>query len=207
MSDKSLREKIAELGDVLLIPKGFDRQGPFLFERSLEQLIQGIEFEKGSSSKNNQFTANAFWRFDHNPLNYDFAMAYRERIGRFMTGYDEWFTFDPPETLDNTFLRLPKVLSETVLPFLDKHNSISAIVHEYETGGISASVAFGSDIGWRNFNLGFCYLSLGEKAKAAEHLKVVAELDVDKKKQTERYLRLLETGSETYARLLTEGSS
>ena len=201
MSDKALREKLAELSDALLARNGFSRQKPLRFERRLGQLIQGLEFQKGSGSRKHQFTVNVFWRFDHNPLNYDWAMDYRQRIGRFTTGFDEWFTFDPPETLENTFLRLRTILSDTVLPFLDKNNSISAIVSEYETGGITASTAFGSDVGWQNFNLGFCYLSLGEKEKAAAHLKVVAELELDVEKETDEYLKLLATARETYARL------
>lgn len=174
MSNRALLERIAECGRTVLANGGFRQVGDLVFEKELPGLVQGIEFLRGTGSRKGSFTVNLYWRFTHNPRVKEDAMDFWQRLGVFLSGVDEWYR-SSADRLEETFAWLSGVFAERVLPFFARFQSIESILKTYESGEVDEALLFGIDAGWREYNLGYAYLFVGDEVKAAQHLRRVVE--------------------------------
>jgi hypothetical protein len=178
MATKELKKNIKHFGERYLAAEGFARIRPWDFEKSLNGLTQGVGFVKGTGHLSGMFTVDIYWRFSHSQLKNSppSARDCSRRIGEFSSGTDEWYPIED----EQSYVRIAEVFAQAAEPFLKAHESIEAILRDYEERRCPPKMLFGPDIGWMHFNIGFCYLAVGNKAKAAEHLReVVDKLSVD----------------------------
>lgn len=191
----------------VLEEQGFRPNGR-VFERPGDGLVQLIELQPGCGPKKHSFTVNVGWRYTVKPVTDEAAFDCRQRIGRLLGDRDIWFSRADATALDDSLDRVKTLLDEDVLPFLDEHRSIAAVLDAFEAGELSARTVFGSDSGWQNYNLAFCYLHVGNVEKAKDHLQKVVELvdEIDPKFETKLYLEMLESARERFQELHIETS-
>jgi len=166
-----MKKQIEKFGNDFLLPLGFELASPFAFERRLEGLSQGFGFVKGVGGLAGKFTANVYWRYTVSPSPLDGVMDYCQRIGVLNSGRDEWFQIEDAQSW-RTFGDMFKSLVD---PVFSKYKSIGSIVDDFEKGVLAPELAFGVDAGWRAFNLGYCYLWLGNKPVALRFLREVLD--------------------------------
>ena len=197
ISTSKLKRQFSERLGGSLAERGFRPSGT-VFEREGDGLVQLIELQPGRGGKKHSFTLNLGWRYTVKPVTDEAAFDCRQRIGRLIGDTDLWFSRGDATALDDSLDRVKMLIDEDVLPFLDEHRSIAAVIDAYESSELSARTAFGSDSGWQNYNLAFCYLHVGNVEKARDHLQKVVELadEIDPKFETELYLEMLESGRE-----------
>jgi len=166
-----MRSRVKRFGDQFLVGMGLLQVTPWAFEKALSGLCQGVAFVKGERDKLGLFTVDVYWRYTNSPRNAPWAMDCHRRIGDFSSGGDEWYSISD----DQSYATVADALSRSVEPFFRTHESIEAVIRSFEGGQYTEQVLFGPDAGWRQFNIGFCYLSVGNKEKALECLKAVVE--------------------------------
>lgn len=162
---------IREFGKRVLHARGFIQKTKWTFEKELPGFYQGLSFRKGTRGLQGYFTVEVFWRFNHSPLSFDDVMHCSRRIGEFTSGRGEWLPIDD----ESIFERIEQFFIQTAEPFLNENGSIEAIISNFEEGRYEASLLFGYDIGWRTYNIGFCYLWLGKKKKGLSYLHELLE--------------------------------
>lgn len=173
MPSDSLKQRTKQFAKEVLVPSGFTPVKNLSFERPRDngELAQGFGIVRGTGGLQGMFTADVYWRFAKRPLAAIGLMDCCRRIGILDTGSDQWFRIADNgswKSLHAQFVHLAE-------PFLTIYGSISDIIREVETGNLSPEVAFGKDAGWRALNLGYCYMRLGNKRLAAQHLDEVLE--------------------------------
>jgi len=161
-----------------LANKGFTQVTPWAFEKPLEGLCQGLGFVKGTRARDGAFTVDVYWRYTNSKRKTPWAMDCHRRINDFTSGGGGWFLIED----ERSYVRVADVFLNSVEPFLKAHESITCIIRSFEAGLYEEQVLFGPDAGWRQFNIGFCYLSLGNKVRAIDCLNMVVE-----KYSTENY--------------------
>jgi hypothetical protein len=166
-----LKGRLKRFGIQYLVGKGFLQVTPWAFERPLEGLCQGVGFVKGTRDKEGLFTVDFYWRYTNSPRNTPWAMDCHRRIGEFSSGGDEWY----PIGDEQSYATVANIFSQEVVPFFNSHGSVAMVIHSFEDHPNGEQMLFGPDVGWRKFNIGFCYLWIGEKEKAAEYLRAVVE--------------------------------
>lgn len=174
MSDALLKKKIRLFFREQLEPKGFVLKKLRMPERHLKGLRQSLEFQPGDRSLSGKFTVNVCWTFMF-PTPDEHAFHGCRRIGELAGRIKEtWFSREP-DKLDKDFDCVAQRILDFALPYLDLHNSVEAIMASYERGDITAIQAFGPDVGWQLFRIGFCYAQLGQPANAIPHLRLLVE--------------------------------
>jgi hypothetical protein len=172
MASNELQENVKRFGEQHLLKRGFGQVTSWAFERALSGVTHGVGFVKGVGSREGMFTVDIYWRFTNShrrvPAS---AMDCVRRIGELSSGSDEWYPIDD----EQSYTRIAEVFAQAAEPFLKSHESIEAILKDYEEGRYPPKMLFGPDIGWMHFNIGFCYLSVGNKEKAADHLREVVD--------------------------------
>jgi len=171
MSNAKLKTKIRQLFNAHLESMGFLLERARIPERKLLGLRQGIEFQPGTGHLEGKYALNVYWSFMHS-LDEGISMSAVKRIGHLTGGPDRWFSREL-DSLDTDFQFVEELVLGTALPYLVQHDSISKIISSYEAGTLSQTDAFGGDIGWRHFNLGFCYSSLCKTDAAIHHFNEV----------------------------------
>jgi len=171
MAGNNFKAHVKGFGEKYLLPRKFAPATPWAFEKTLEGLCQGIGFVKGTRGREGMFTLDVYLRYMTSPRNAPWAMDCHRTIGEFSSGSDEWYPIDDEQSYEV----VAGIFLQNVEPFLKAHESIEAIVHDFEEGRYSPKMLFGPDDGWMHFNIGFAYLWIGNKDKAAEHLKLVVE--------------------------------
>jgi hypothetical protein len=171
MASNDLKKNVKQFGEKYLIEKGFSQATAWAFERPRNGLTHGVGFVKGVRSREGMFTVDIYWRYNLTRSNAEWAMDCHRRIGEFSSGTDEWYPIED----EQSYVRIAEVFAQAAEPFLKAHESIEAILKDYEEGRYPPKMLFGPDVGWMHFNIGFCYLSVGNKAKAAEHLREVVD--------------------------------
>lgn len=174
MSDALLKKKIRSFFREQLEPRGFVLKHLRMPQRHLKDLRHALEFQPGDRNLSGQFTVNVCWTFTF-PTPDEHGFQGRRRIGEIAGRVEEtWFSCEP-DKLDQDFACVAKRILDFSLPYLDRHNSVEAILSSYERGGITADQAFGPDVGWQLFHLGFCYARLGRPANAIPPLRRLIE--------------------------------
>ncbi|WAC43839.1 tetratricopeptide repeat protein [Pseudomonas sp. SL4(2022)] len=174
MSDARLKSRIKRIFKDEMESKGFVLKKPRIPERFLKGLRQGIEFQPGTGHLSGKYTLNVFWSFTH-ALDEGMSMHGTSRIGALTGGGDTWFSRQD-ENLESDFSAVSEIIKKVVLPYLDKYNSIESILAGVKSGELDTSRALGVDAGWREFNLGYCFASLGNKKEAVKHYSAVIEM-------------------------------
>lgn len=167
----NFKSRIKQFGKQYLASKGFAQVTPWAFEKPLDGLCHGLGFVKGSRGRDGAFSVDVYWRFTNSKRNAPWAMDCHRRINDFVPGMDGWFLIED----EGSYTTVANIFLTIIEPFLKEHESVASIIHSLETGQYEERVLFGPDAGWRQFNIGFCYLSLGNKAKAIDCLNAVVE--------------------------------
>jgi hypothetical protein len=183
---------IKRFGHQYLVDKGFSQVAPWVFEKPLDGLCQGVGFVKGERGLQGRFTVDLFWRYTNTPLDQSWAMHCCRRIGSFYEARTAGFLYHfkrflgvrPPSGWypideDKSYTAVAGIFSSAVEPFFKAHESIADVIRSFEDGRYTDFTLFGPDAGWRKFHIGFCYLSIGNKEKAIEYLTAVVEKHSD----------------------------
>jgi tetratricopeptide (TPR) repeat protein len=171
MKNTKLASKIKRTFKTLLEPIGFTPSGSRIYVRNLNGLRQGVEFQPGRGHLDGQFTVNVFWSYTHQ-LDDKVSMDATKRIGQIAGLGDKWFSSADGE-LDASFSAIENLIMVYALPYLARYDEIHKILDAYQLGAISEHEAFGDDAGWRNFNLGYCFYTIGNYGEAMRHYQLV----------------------------------
>jgi tetratricopeptide (TPR) repeat protein len=172
MSNAKLKTQIKRLVKEQLSQEGFSLSRLRIPERTTAELRQGIEFQPGTGHLSGQYTLNVYWSFRF--FENDGAMDGCRRIGDLLGCGDTWFSRED-DKLDSEFVKVTQLIMDHAVPYLNAHNTIQKIIAAHENEDLSTAEAFGEDVGWQQFNLGFCYDHLGQNEEALAHLSRVIE--------------------------------
>lgn len=169
MSKSKLKTRIKRFVKSELCDYGFSLVKPTTIERSVDGMIQGINFQSGTSYLTGKYTMNIYWRFNYHERDY-IAFDGCQRIGQLTEGKDLWLTFEG-ELFEDDFLKAKGLILEKAIPYLDENSSLSKLLDGIEIGRITKSDAFGPDVGWQYFNAGFSFAAVGRKNEALRELE------------------------------------
>lgn len=167
MSDAKLKKWIKQFTGTELKPHGFSLPKPRKPERLLDFLRQGLEFQPGTGHLAGKFTVNVYWSYMLSPIQDEYSMHAVKRIGHFVDGSNAWYINDD----ESQFLIVKDIILDLVIPYFDKFSSIQKILHAVDSGESKAESVFPTDIGWREFYLGYCHLQVGDIDRAKYHLE------------------------------------
>jgi len=166
--DAKLKAKIRDLYKAQLQPLGFNLKSARLPKRMLPGLRQGIEFQPGGGHLAGKYTLNIYWGFRHRldeGYAFDGCVRPSDLIG---SDQDVWYSRED-EFLDIDFAAVEELVESLAIPYLVRHESVEKIVREFDAGRLSRVHGFGVDVGWQEFNLGFCRAFVGDSAGAVRH--------------------------------------
>lgn len=154
---------------------GFELKKPRLVERRIDHLRQGMEFLPGTGHLDGKYTVNVYWSYLLSPIQDDYSMHATKRIGFFDAGRDTWYGRED----EQDFEHVKTIILGKVVPYLESYNAIDKILTAIEEEKLRLEDAFPVDAGWREFYLGYCYLTLGDAGKARIHLEGVVKRHSD----------------------------
>lgn len=133
-----------------------------IFKRKYSNITQGVEF---IFSKNN-FICNVHWTIEHSSYDKSGLMDFRKYIGEFVN--NPRLSFDvTQETINFICDSISKIFIEYALPFLDDHNTIEKLIHEYEMDAKKGRY-FGHGY-IMHYNLAFAYYLIGKFHESKYH--------------------------------------
>jgi hypothetical protein len=161
----TFKTRVKKFGTDYLLPKGFTPTHTWGFQRKLEGLTHGFSFQKGiGGAVVGKYTAHVYIHYNHSSKDSPGSMDCHRPV-------EDWFRIED----DDGYQRLGKYFERVEEPFLQEHSSIQAILSSYENQRFSEKMLFGADPGWFHFNLGYCYLWVGNQEGAAKHLRIVID--------------------------------
>ncbi|MDR6388411.1 hypothetical protein [Paraburkholderia phenoliruptrix] len=169
MTDASLKKLIRQFAREKLIDHGFELSKPRLIQRHVEGLRQGMEFQPGNGHLAGKYTVNVFWSSTVSPISDTASMHAVKRMGDLTGEGNAWYDRDD----ESQFKEVEDLICTNVLPYLNRFSSIHRILQAVEDGLATCELAFPIDPGWREFHLGYCYLYVGDVARARARLERV----------------------------------
>ncbi|WP_375748581.1 DUF4304 domain-containing protein [Vibrio sp. HN007] len=178
MTKSKLKTRIKNFVKNELSDYGFSLVVPMTAERTVDGMIQGINFQSGTSYLTGKYTMNIYWRFKYFEKDY-ISLDGTRRIGELIDGKDLWLTFEG-ELLEEDFQKAKELVLKGAIPYLEEYASLRKLLESVENGNISKSNAFGVDVGWQCFNAGFSYAAIGQAREALQELIELVEFHSDR---------------------------
>jgi len=150
-----------------LADDGFEPLGPLLFAKTLEGLVQLIEFELGAGKMAGLYNVCAGWRIALYDQPADLFHV-RKHLGMIDNGADRWFGRGGPDE----FADVERMIADSALPFLVRHDSIKKLLRLHDRAGYKHMGMFGEGDPWIELHIGLCAEHEEKWDDARRHLKL-----------------------------------